>query len=168
MSAETARVIDALVVMGVSGSGKTTVGSALAQRLGWTFLDADDLHPPANIAAMAAGHPLTDAERAPWLDAVAEWVQGHRPCVVACSALRRRYRDVLRGDGVLFVYLEADPALLAARLGRRTGHFMPPSLLGSQLDTLEPPGPDEASVTVEASAPLQDTLSAVLGAACLT
>ena len=161
MSAE---VVDALIVMGVSGSGKTTIGSALAARLGWTFSDADDLHPPANIAKMAAGRALDDADRAPWLAAVAAWIGTHRPCVVACSALKRSYRDMLRSDGVVFVYLDAGRELLERRLSHRTGHFMPATLLGSQLDALEPPGPDEASITVAADAPLEDQLSAVQGA----
>ena len=161
MSAE---VIDALIVMGVSGCGKTTVGSALAARLGWTFCDADDLHSPANVAKMAAGHALDDADRAPWLADVASWIGTHRPCVVACSALKRRYRDILRNHGLEFVYLDANRELLEGRVSHRAGHFMPASLLGSQLDALEPPGPDEASITVAADAPLEDQLSAVQAA----
>ena len=153
---------DAVVVMGVSGSGKSTVGSALAAELGWAFLDADDLHPAANVAAMAAGRPLDDTDRAPWLEAVGAWLDTHRPCVVACSALRRRYRDVLRRDGVLFVHLAGDHTLLAERLAGRTGHFMPAALLDSQLDALEPPEADEAALCVDAHLPLQAQLRAVL------
>ena len=138
-----------IVVMGVSGSGKSRVGAALAEALGFAFVDGDDLHPPASIAKMAGGTPLTDADRAGWLDAVAARV---RPgVVVACSALKRAYRDRIR-DGaagrVVFVHLSGSRALLEARLARRRGHFMPPGLLESQLATLEPPGDDEDAITV--------------------
>jgi carbohydrate kinase (thermoresistant glucokinase family) len=142
------------VVMGVSGSGKTTVGRALAGRLGWQFQEGDALHPPANVEKMAAGHPLDDADRAPWLAAVAacidDWLRRGQNGVVACSALKRRYRDTIIGQrsGVRLVYLEGSRALLAERLAGRKGHFMPANLLDSQLQTLEPPGPDEHAVTV--------------------
>jgi gluconokinase len=141
-----------VVVMGVSGSGKSAVAGALSELLHWPWLDADDLHPAANVAAMAAGHPLGDAERAPWLRAVAGWIgeqeQAGHDAVLACSALRRRYRDVLR-DGhpsVLFAHLEVDPALVARRLQARQGHFMPARLLGSQLAAMEELAADEPGI----------------------
>ena len=139
-----------LVVMGVSGCGKTTLGAALAARLGAGFVDADDLHPPANRAKMARGEALTDGDRAPWLDLVAGVLRNRAPVVVACSALRRAYRDRLREAGeVRFLHLAAPREVIAARLAARQGHFMPASLLDSQYATLEPPGPDEA-VTLDA------------------
>lgn len=145
------------VVMGVSGSGKTTVGAAVAQRLGWDFADGDDLHPVANVAKMAAGRPLDDANRAPWLARVAAWVRAHveagEPGVITCSALKRSYRDQLRGDGVRFVFLAGSRALLAARLARRPGHFVPASLLDSQLAALEEPGPDEHCLRIDIGDP---------------
>jgi gluconokinase len=142
-----------VVVMGVSGSGKSTVGAALAQRLRVPFVDADALHPPANIAKMTAGEPLDDGDRYPWLEKVGEWLAGHRDGgVVSCSALKRKYRDQLRAQcpGVEFLYLSGSPELIAARLAARSGHFMPAALLRSQLDALEPLGPDEAGVTADA------------------
>ena len=144
----------AVVVMGVSGSGKSTVGALLATALGAVFLDGDDLHPPANVAKMKAGRPLDDADRAPWLRAIAAWIDtrtADAPGVVACSALRRVYRDVLIGPrtGVALVYLDGDHAIIAARQAARPGHYMPPSLLDSQFATLEPPGPDEHAITVQ-------------------
>lgn len=142
-----------LVVMGVSGCGKTTLGKALAARLGAGFVDADDLHPPANRAKMARGEALTDGDRAPWLDLVAGVLRNRAPVVVACSALRRAYRDRLREAGeVRFLHLAAPREVIAARLAARQGHFMPASLLDSQYATLEPPGPDEA-VTLDARLP---------------
>lgn len=141
-----------IVVMGVSGSGKSTVGRLLAERLGVPYEDADDLHPPANIAKMAAGHPLDDADRAPWLDAVADWIaaRGDRGGVMTCSALRRRYRDRLRraAPDLFFVHLDGTPEVIAGRLAARPGHFMPSALLRSQLDALEPLEPGEAGVVV--------------------
>lgn len=139
--------------MGASGSGKSTVGAALAQRLRVPFVDADALHPPANIAKMTAGEPLDDGDRYPWLEKVGEWLAGHRDGgVVSCSALKRKYRDQLRTrcPRVGFLYLNASPELIAARLAARSGHFMPAALLRSQLDALEPLGADEAGVTVDA------------------
>lgn len=141
-----------LVVMGVSGSGKSTVGSALAQRLRVPFVDADNLHPQANIAKMAGGEPLDDDDRRPWLDAVGEWLAGHRSGGVAgCSALKRAYRDRLRAycPCVEFLHLSGSPELIGARVAARTGHFMPAALLRSQFEALEPLGPDEAGVTVD-------------------
>lgn len=134
-----------VVLMGVSGAGKTVVGRAAAARAGVPFLDADDLHPAANVAKMAAGHPLDDADRAPWLDAVGAALRDHRPCIVACSALKRSYRDRLRelAPGTLFALLQVPRAVLEERLADRRGHYMPASLLDSQLATLESPGPDE-------------------------
>ena len=150
----------ALIVMGVSGSGKSTIASALAERLGWPFEDGDRFHPPGNVAKMSAGHPLTDEDRWPWLQAIADEIGrvcragGH--LVVACSALKRAYRDVLVGDrgDVRFVFLEGSQALIAGRLARRKGHFMPPGLLDSQFKTLEPPQADEQAITVSIDAPV--------------
>lgn len=143
-----------LVVMGVSGSGKSTVAEAVARRLGWTFVDGDAFHTREHIAKMHAGHPLTDADRAPWLARIAAWI-GERlaagePGVVVCSALRRRYREglALGRPEVRFVYLDGDRALIERRLAERAGHFMPPALLDSQFATLEPPDPDERPVVV--------------------
>jgi gluconokinase len=137
-----------IVVMGASGSGKSTVGTALAERLGWSFVDGDSFHSPEAVAAMAAGHPLTDADRWPWLGRIRAYLDAtDTPTVVACSALRRAYRDVLR-DRTRFVYLDVDRDVLAARLAHRGPHFVGPSLLDSQLTTLEPPGPDENAIRV--------------------
>lgn len=138
-----------LLLMGVSGCGKTTIGAALAERLGWEFLEGDALHPPANVAKMAAGTPLDDGDRWPWLRAIAERIDGWRrhgvSGVVACSALKRVYRDILVGPcaDVRLVYLQGDRVLIAARLAARKNHFMPPGLLDSQFRTLEEPGGDE-------------------------
>ena len=139
--------------MGVSGSGKSTVGAALAQRLRVPFVDADTLHPRANIAKMAAGEPLTDDDRYPWLEKVGDWLAGHRGGGVAsCSALKRKYRERLRArcPGVEFLHLSGSPELIGGRLAARSGHFMPPALLASQVDALEPLGADEAGATVDA------------------
>lgn len=165
------RVSSPVVVMGVSGSGKSTVGVALAQRLAVPFVDADSLHPPANIAKMAAGRPLDDADRRPWLDAVGEWLAGHRTGGVAsCSALKRGYRDRLRAHcrPVRFLHLSGAPELIAARLAARTGHFMPAALLRSQFDALQPLDADEAGITVDAGqgvAAIIDTFLAAPGGA---
>lgn len=138
-----------VVVMGVSGTGKSTVGVALADALGLPFADSDDLHPAANVAKMAAGIPLTDADRAPWLDLVAARLE--TPVVVACSALKRAYRDRLRAAApdLALVFLHGSAQLLAARLAGREGHFMPAALLESQLATLEEPTPDERAIAVD-------------------
>jgi gluconokinase len=142
-----------LVIMGVSGSGKSTLARVLAARLGWDLAEGDDLHPPANVAKMAAGHPLDDEDRQPWLAAVAAWMRAHtesgRPGIITCSALTRRYRDVLRGDRVVFVHLAGTREQIAARLAERRSHFMPADLLDSQFAALEPPDPDEAAITVD-------------------
>ncbi|MFE3544705.1 gluconokinase [Nocardia sp. NPDC059177] len=141
--------------MGVSGCGKSTVGVLLAERLGLPYAEGDDFHPDANIAKMAAGIPLTDADRAPWLDLVAGWLHQHEIAggVAACSALRRVYRDRLRAGAAetYFVQLAVDRAELVRRLSNRHGHFMPTTLLDSQLDTLEPLQPGEAGVTLDAT-----------------
>ncbi|WP_278236587.1 gluconokinase [Isoptericola sp. AK164] len=143
-----------VVVMGVAGSGKTTVATLLAARLGVTYAEADQFHPAANIAKMSAGTPLTDADRAPWLATIRDWLSAEadagRPGVVTCSALKRAYRDVLRAahGQVLFVHLDGPPELLAERMEGRTGHFMPRSLLPSQLAALESLADDEHGLTL--------------------
>ncbi len=148
--------------MGVSGSGKTTVGAALADVLGLSFVDGDELHPAANVAKMAAGIPLDDADRAPWLDAVGA-VLAAGPVVVACSALKRAYRDRLRAaaPALELVFLDGSRELLASRLVARPGHFMPASLLDSQLATLERPSPDERPVTVDIAAPVAEIVASL-------
>ncbi|OMC25045.1 gluconate kinase [Mycobacterium colombiense] len=141
-----------VVVMGVSGSGKSTVGAALARRLRVPFVDADTLHPAANILKMTAGEPLDDDDRYPWLERVGDWLAAHRDGgVVSCSALKRKYRDQLRTHcaGVEFLHLSGSAELIGGRLAIRTDHFMPAALLRSQLDILEPLGPDEAGMTVD-------------------
>jgi carbohydrate kinase (thermoresistant glucokinase family) len=145
--------------MGVSGSGKSTVAIPLAQRLDCPFQEGDDLHPAANVAKMHAGQPLDDADRWPWLDAIASWIDARLAegsgGVVTCSALKRVYRERLIGNrrGVRLVFLHADRALLAGRLAQRQHHFMPASLLDSQLATLEPPAPDEAPIVEDMAEP---------------
>ncbi|ASW90375.1 gluconokinase [Mycobacterium marseillense] len=154
-----------VVVMGVSGSGKSTVGAALARRMRVPFVDADTLHPAANVAKMAAGHPLDDDDRHPWLDTVGEWLSAHRDGGVAsCSALKRTYRDQLRAHcpGVEFLHLSGSADLIADRMAARTDHFMPAALLRSQLDTLEALGPDEAGMTVDAGRDVDAIVDAVL------
>lgn len=142
-----------LVVMGVSGSGKSTVGAALAQRLRVPFADADDFHPPANIAKMSAGIPLDDEDRHPWLEAIGEWLAGHDAGggVISCSALKRKYRDQLRHHDhrILFVHLHGTREVIAARQASRPGHFMPAALLASQFATLEPLAPDERGLVID-------------------
>ena len=159
-----------VAVMGVSGAGKTTVGHALAARLGWAFQDADALHPPANVAKMAAGHALTDADRVPWLAALRDWVAARLdtcgPGVLACSLLKRAYRRQVLGDEprVALVFLTAAPAVLRARMAHRVGHFMPESLLDSQLQALEPPAADEHPVVVDVGGNVEQTVDAALSA----
>lgn len=145
-----------IVVMGVSGSGKTSVGCALAARLRIGFVDADDLHPAANVEKMRAGQPLTDDDRWPWLDRVGQTLAEEAPVIVACSALKRSYRDRIRaacGAPVGFIHLSGSRDEIAARMAGRTDHYMPISLLDSQFATLEAPGPDEA-LTIGIDAPV--------------
>jgi carbohydrate kinase (thermoresistant glucokinase family) len=143
-----------IVLMGVSGSGKSTTGAALSRKLGWPFRDADSFHPPANVAKMSRGTPLTDEDRGPWLDAIAQWIDERCEAgdhgIVSCSALKRAYRDRIVGarSGVRLVYLEGDRQLIAQRLRGRKDHFMPASLLESQFAALEEPGPDERPLIV--------------------
>lgn len=142
--------------MGVSGAGKSEVGRRLAARLGVAYVDGDELHPDANIAAMRGGRALSDDDRRPWLERVADWLadHDHQGGVVSCSALRRSYRDVLvdAAPRTVFLYLTGDPELLAERMAGRSGHFMPRRLLASQLATLEPPAPDEPHVVIDVAA----------------
>lgn len=155
-----------LTVMGVSGSGKTTVGAALAQRLRVPFADADDFHPQVNVEKMSAGIPLTDDDRLPWLHVIGEWLAAHAEHggVVSCSALRRAYRDILRAaaPGQLFVHLAGSPEVIARRVTGRPGHFMPAALLASQFDTLEPLGDDERGLTLDLDRPVDDLVDAYL------
>jgi gluconokinase len=141
-----------IVVMGVAGSGKTTVGRGLAGRLGVEYAEADTFHPRANIEKMSSGHPLTDEDRRPWLHAIADWIHEHQSSggIVTSSALKRRYRDVLRSGGdVWFLHLNGPRELIAERMKSRSGHFMPVSLLDSQLADLEPLETDERGVVAD-------------------
>jgi carbohydrate kinase (thermoresistant glucokinase family) len=144
-----------LVAMGVSGSGKTTIGSLLANTLGWQFQEGDTLHPPENVAKMSAGIPLSDADRLPWLQKIAEVIDGWRARgesgVVTCSALKRSYRNIIIGDrpGVRLLYLKGSPDLIRQRMAARHGHFMPTALLDSQFSILEDPSPDENPIVVD-------------------
>lgn len=160
------RDLPVIVVMGVSGSGKTTVGTRLADALGVAYTEGDDFHPPANIAKMAAGTPLDDADRAPWLDALAAALaeRSDRGAVVTCSALKRVYRDRLRATvpEAFFLHLDVPREELERRITNRRGHFLPPSLLDSQLATLEPLDPDEKGVTVDATRTPQELVRAVV------
>ena len=158
----------AIIVMGVSGSGKSTIGALLAEALGWPFADADGFHPAANVAKMAAGQPLTDADRWPWLDAIAAHIGASRtagqPVVVACSALRRAYRERLRaGHGdLIFLHLAGAPEVIATRQAARQGHFMPPSLMASQFATLEDTVEEADAVTVSVSTSPHEVLVAAI------
>ena len=154
--------IAAIVVMGVSGAGKSTVGKLIAARLDCPFRDADSFHPRANIEKMSRGEPLTDEDRWPWLQAIAAWIAEHRAagttCVVTCSALKRVYRDIVtnrQSSDVRLVYLKGGFDLIESRLKARQGHFMPPGLLRSQFDALEEPGPDENPLVVAIDAPVE-------------
>ncbi|MCH7230263.1 gluconokinase [Glycomyces sp. L485] len=159
-----------LVVMGVSGAGKSTVAQRLADRLGWPMAEGDEFHPEANIAKMKAGTPLADTDREPWLRTLRDWISQRdsdgENSVVTCSALKRSYRDVLRGATarVRFVHLSGSRDQIGSRMSERTGHFMPPGLLDSQFDDLEPLAPDESGVTVDiAGSPGDTTESALIG-----
>jgi gluconokinase len=157
-----------VIVMGVSGSGKTTVGTLLAGRLGWEFEDADWFHPAGNVDKMHNDVPLTDDDRWPWLRAIAAWIDRTRAAgghgVVACSALKRRYRELLTADrpDVRLVYLEGDQTLIARRIATRHEHFMPASLLKSQFDALEAPGPDEHPIIVSIDLPPREIVARIL------
>jgi gluconokinase len=159
-----------VVVMGVSGSGKTTIAALLAGRLHWEFEDGDWFHPAANVDKMHNGHPLTDEDRRPWLQAIAAWIDETRRAgghgVVACSALKRRYRDVLIGAraDVRLVYLKGEEALIARRIAARHGHFMPAALLHSQFEALDEPGPDERPIVVSIDARPGDIVARIAAA----
>lgn len=157
-----------LVIMGVSGSGKTTISTLLSEHLGWIAAEADEFHPEANITKMSSGTPLTDDDRWPWLDSIRNWMdtqaENGRSTIVTCSALKHSYRDVLAaasGD-VHFVHLNGDAALLSERMKTRSGHFMPASLLPSQLNTLEPLADDEPGVVVDILKPPADIAAEIL------
>ena len=157
-----------LVLMGVSGSGKSTVAQELQRRLGWIFQEGDDLHPPANVAKMRSGQPLNDADRLPWLQAIARWIDrqlaAHEPGIITCSNLKRAYRRITIGNrhGVTLVYLKGDEPVIQKRILTRVHRYMPPSLLGSQFETLEEPGDDEHPVTVIVHGSIADTVLDVL------
>jgi gluconokinase len=156
--------------MGVSGAGKSTVMQALAGALAWPTAEADEFHPTANVERMRSGVPLTDDDRSPWLQAIADWIGAQevegRSSIVTCSALRRVYRDRLRHGhpSVTFAHLVVPPDRLEARLARRSGHFMPATLLRSQLDTLEPLAPDEPGAAFDGEAPPVDIAARIIGA----
>jgi gluconokinase len=154
-----------VVVMGVTGSGKSTVGSALAERLGIPFADADDFHGPENVAKMRAGTPLDDSDRLPWLRTIGEWLAEHRDAgaVVTCSALKRVYRDILRAAApeVTFLHLDGDKETARQRVAGRAGHFMPESLVDSQFAALEPLHVDERGIVVDFARPVADIVDEV-------
>lgn len=158
----------ALIMMGVSGSGKSTIADKLAERIGWRSVDGDKFHPASNIAKMSAGHPLTDEDRWPWLKAIAAEIdrscKADEPAVIACSALKRSYREILvhGRDDVRIVYLDGSQQLIAERLAKRRGHFMPPGLLDSQFKTLEPPDESENPVTVSIDATPDDIVNDII------
>lgn len=160
-----ARVV---VLMGVTGSGKTTIAEALGARLGWDAADADRLHSTQNIAKMAAGQALDDTDRLPWLHRVRQWIDTElaagRAGVIACSALKRAYREMLRRDEVTLVFLAVDRDVIRQRLEARTGHFMAPEMLDSQLAVLEPPAPDEGVLIVEANAAVEVVVDQIVAA----
>ena len=163
--ATTPRVI---VIAGVSGSGKTTIGTKLAERLGWDYAEADEFHSEANIEKMRSGHPLTDADRLPWLTSIAAWIDDRlatgRPGVVTCSALKRKYRDILAGgrDDVAMVLLDGDRETIAARMRARKGHFFSADLLDTQFADLELPVPDEDVVTAPITGTPEETVAHIL------
>ncbi len=157
-----------LVLMGVSGSGKSTVAHELHRVLGWPFQEGDDLHPPANVEKMRSGQPLDDEDRLPWLQAVARWIDGqlagHQPGIITCSNLKRAYREITIGSrrGVTLVYLKGDKKLIEGRIRGRAHRYMPPSLLESQFGTLEEPGEDEHPITVTVHGSISETVIALL------
>lgn len=157
-----------VVLMGVSGSGKSTIALELARLLGWPFQEGDDLHPPENVAKMRSGEALNDQDRLPWLHAVAHWIDerlaAHEPGIVTCSNLKRAYREITIGArrGVTLVYLKGDQQVIQQRVSERVHRYMPPSLLGSQFETLEEPGPDEHAITVAVHGEVIETVVAVL------
>ncbi len=159
-----------LIVMGVSGSGKSTIAEALDKCLPWPFQEGDELHPPENVKKMHACIPLTDEDRAPWLAAIRGWIDAriaaHEPGIITCSALKRRYRERLVGgrSGIRLLYLKVTEAELRRRLSKRSGHFMPATLLGSQLADLEEPHPDEHPIVVAEQQTIDETVQAVLAA----
>lgn len=160
--------VQALIVMGVSSSGKSTIAKALAEKLGWRFADGDDFHPKANVEKQRAGHPLTDADRWPWLQSIADEIDrvtaaGDR-IVFACSALKRAYRDLLRHGrhDIRIVYLDGTKELIASRMAARKDHFMPTSLLDSQFATLEVPGADEQPITVSIDDDIDGIVAAII------
>ena len=159
-----------IVIMGVSGSGKTTVAERVAAALGWMFQEGDKLHPAANVAKMASGHALDDADRAPWLAIIAEWIDarlhtGH-DAIITCSALKRRYREQIGNGkpGVQIVYLHGDHATLESHINNRHHEFMPATLLDSQLATLEEPAPDEHVITIDVGSTIERTVADVIHA----
>ena len=158
-----------LVVMGVAGSGKTTLGRLIAERLGWAFKEGDELHPPANVDKMRSGRPLNDADRGPWLDAIGRWIDGSiaagQSGVITCSALKRAYRDRLRQGrpSLTFVYLDIAEPVVAERLKHRKGHYWPASLLHTQYVDLEVPGDDEPVIRVDGELGLEAEADAVVG-----
>jgi carbohydrate kinase (thermoresistant glucokinase family) len=169
LTAAAARVAPTvLVLMGVSGSGKTTVAQELHRLLGWPFQEGDDLHPPANVEKMRSGQPLTDEDRTPWLAAVARWIDGQlaarQPGIITCSNLKRAYRRITIGgrDGVRLVYLKGGRPAIQQRVGERVHRYMPPALLGSQFDTLEEPGPDEHPIVVLVEGTVGETVHDLL------
>ena len=161
--------LHALIVMGVAGSGKTTIAQALAGRIGWAFKDGDLFHPASNVEKMRSGHPLTDEDRWPWLRSIADEIDRTREArgriIIACSALKRGYRDILIGNrrGVQLIYLKGSRDLIRQRLQARRGHFMPPELLDSQFATLEEPTPDERAIAADVSSTVDAIVDDIVG-----
>jgi gluconokinase len=157
-----------VILTGVSGAGKSTIGALLAARLGWAYRDGDSFHPPENVAKMRVGRPLTDEDRFPWLAAIAAWMDqarsGGQSAVIACSALKRAYRDILVAgqDDVRLVFLKGSREVIERRMAAREGHFMPVSLLQSQFEALEEPGADEHAIVVSIEPPPKDVVDAIL------
>jgi gluconokinase len=160
--------IKLLLLMGVSGSGKSTVGALLAGKLNWPYADADSFHSAANVAKMAAGHPLNDDDRLPWLQSIRAWIDERvtkgEPGVVSCSCLKRKYRDVLRGPAVICVYLRGTRAQIEQRLVARQGHFFKPGMLDSQFAALQEPSADENAITVDIGGTPAEIVDAILAA----